>query len=110
MCIECAIAVPLEGRKCAFKYGYFNTSNWACGTMLKLREFAEKYYSGNVVTIDDEHATLIPIEIHLDDTRYTHLLLKWYNSRGRVIDCRMLCCEGQALYPTESELLEIMEV
>ena len=81
-CRECRKGRPPEGQRCALGYGYFNTSNWACGTMLKLREFAEKYYSGNVVTIDYEHATLIPIEIHRADTRYTHLLLKWYKSRA----------------------------
>jgi len=60
--------------KCAFEAEIFNSDNWNCATMNKLRDLAVdcKAYA------DDQSCAIIPIP---DD--YEFVILSWYKSRGR---------------------------
>ncbi len=62
--------------KCAFVSGTFDSSNWNCGTMTRLRETADDM---RTCWNDDNNACLLPMPDG------THLLLVWYKSRGQTL-------------------------
>ena len=65
--------------ECAFdKRGNFTSKNWACETMGKLRELANKY--GYVERYNDSSIGVLPL---VDDVEYGFLVMTWYKDRGK---------------------------
>lgn len=81
MCSKCAAADHLEGRKCAFRSGVFDTDNWNCEGLYTLR--SDAYRREVVVYSEDNNACLVPFEGRF-------LFLGWYKGRGRVDELRFM--------------------
>jgi len=62
--------------KCAFEKNIFDSDNWMCATMSKLRGIAERH---EVSYNEDQYLAVIPIK---DEA--TFLILSWYKHRGRI--------------------------
>lgn len=92
----------IDEPKCAFNVdGSFNTDNWNCALMNKLRDLAEL----NEVWNDDDYCSIIPIP------DYGWAILKWYKHRGKtdlffVLEGgKDICRQG-----TESDIKKILNM
>lgn len=85
---------------CAFTRGYFSSNNWACATMLALRDLTE---DTTAVWNDDHHAGLLPIP----DGEF--LFMRWYKNRGRTDVAVVLDYDGVRRTLTIEEAEHILD-
>lgn len=92
MCLERGKTWSGSDPTCAFNAGEFNTDNWNCATMNRLREIATGYLfpppSGSFFARDDsDNASIgvLPLGCGLDEDDWLqgYLVMTWYKDRGR---------------------------
>lgn len=82
MCVRCADAANLKGRRCAFTAsGRFRKNNWNCETMIALRGAAffrhrDDFVNGSIGVVE------MPDETGPRDDVKGFLVLTWYKDRG----------------------------
>lgn len=71
---------------CAFESGIFSPGNWACATLLEIRNLASRFKL--VSYASDNYAVLVPIlteDIDCCEDCFEWALLVWYKSRGQTM-------------------------
>lgn len=82
---ECGMSAPI---KCAYENStLFSADNWACETMLELRNIAEEY--GYQKRFDDESIGVVPIPEN--DFQSGFLVMTWYKDRGKTAQAFVVC-------------------
>ena len=92
MCKECEIrGKTWEGSDptCAFNTDVFNSENWNCATMNKLRSIC--YDKGFYNRDDNASASIGVLTIPESDDAYGYLIMTWYKSRGKVGKAVVMC-------------------
>lgn len=102
LCLERGKTWNGDDPKCAFEYDYFNTANWNCATMSRLRIIAEQL--GTIMRDDNSCACIgyVPLDADLyvpgrygpPDMKSGYIVMTWYKERGRT---------GQALIMWDDE-------
>ncbi len=100
--------------RCAFESGVFNSDNWNCATMNRLREIVK--YGDDDFTFyrrDDYMTNSIGIIFcgsGFDaEVEGMTLIMKWYKDRGRTHTAFLLDPEGNFMLLTEELALKIIE-